>query len=241
MSLDESRVDIRQEKALEMLQSLENNSVDLVLTDPPYNVDLDYDQYEDDMEEAEYWEWLEDILEECYRVIKEDGAVCIVTPIKQQRKWLNFIHDKLSLQHLDTHIWCRSNLLGFKARGYNYATYPVYILEKDRHEVRNPDYNSFNSMNYMEVPSPQTNFSQGRTHPAQQPLELYEKFVVKSSPENGLVVDPFLGSGTAAAAAKKYGRDFIGCDISEKYVEDAKDRVSNTSRKTLFTQEVLAE
>lgn len=234
-------IDIRRQKASKMLQSLESNSVDLVLTDPPYNVNLDYDEYEDNLEEEEYWEWLKQVLEECYRVIKEDGAVCIVTPITQQRKWLNFIHEELSLDYLDTHIWCRSNLLGFKARGFNHATYPVYILEKEKHEIRNPDYNDFNSMNYMEVPSPQTNFSQGRVHPAQQPVKLYDKFVVKSSPENGLVVDPFLGSGTAAVAAKKWSREFIGCDISEEYVEKAKKRVAETSQQLRYKQEVLAE
>jgi len=207
-------------------------------------VDLDYDEYDDNKEEDEYWQWMKDWLEESYRVLEDGGAVAIVTPVTQQKKWLN-LFDKIQLEHFDTVMWCRSNLLGFKASGYNHAVYPIYILAKGDHQVQSgddvPRCAGVNSMNYIEEPAPQSNFSQGRVHPAQQPVKVYEKIILKDSPRDGIVVDPFMGSGTAGVAAKKCDRKFVGCDISEDYVNDAMERIESTTVKTRYNQQNLQQ
>jgi len=78
-------------------------------------------------------------------------------------------------------------------------------------------------------------------HPAQQPVKLYEKFVLKCCRRGDLVVDPFIGSGSTAVAAKKWGREFLGCDVSKEYVETAKDRVASQTTKLQYRQRNLTE
>ena len=63
-------------------------------------------------------------------------------------------------------------------------------------------------------------------HPTQKPLEIIERMVLASCPSDGLVLDPFMGTGTAAVAALKHGRRFIGFEINPDYCALAKRRVA---------------
>lgn len=220
--------------------------MDLVLTDPPYNVGLDYDEYEDSMDEQDYWNWMAELLEASYRVLKDDGAMAVVTPMTQLRDWTQTIDESQFVEvNGSPVIWYRPNLVGFQARGFNHSTYPIWVLEKEdgAHEMQSggeiPRCAQVNTMNFVEAVSPQSNFAGGRQHPAQQPVKVYEKFVLKCSPVGGIVVDPFVGSGTAGVAAKKWRREFIGCDVSEQYVATARQRIEETVPETWSKQETL--
>lgn len=223
-----SSISIRQQKALELLQELDADSVDLVLTDPPYNVDLDYDEYEDDLSYDDYWNWMQEIFSEAERVLKDSGALAIVTPHNQLRDWFA-LFDELNLEEVPGSpiIWYRPNHVGYKNRGYSHSVYPIHVLEAEEHEMLNPPKQAdVTSFNHVEAVGPQSGFSglQKKVHPAQQPVKAYEKFVLKHCPEDGVVVDPFLGSGTSAVVCKKWGRNFIGSEISEEYIEKARER-----------------
>lgn len=232
-------ITIKNCEAKELLNQLETASVDLILTDPPYNVEKDYDNYEDNLTEEDYWNWMLELMEEYKRVLKDSGAVAIVTPLNQQRKWYSLI-DESPFEEITGSpvLWCHPNHSGFRAsRGWNFCVYPIYTLQKEggdfqiRYGDKMPKNCGINTMNYIEAVSPQKKESMGN-HPAEQPESVYEKIMVRMSPENGKIVDPFLGTGTTAAVAKKWGRRFAGCDISEKYCEIARKRVKNTSKKT---------
>lgn len=234
-----SDIEILNCEALELLEQVESQTVDLVLTDPPYNVDKDYDIYEDDREKVEYWEWMEELMSQYHRVLKDSGALAIVTPLNQQREWYDLI-DQSGFQEITGSpvIWCHPNHVGFNAaRGWNFCVYPIYTLEKEggsfqiRYGDQMPENCGINTMNYIEKVSPHKKPEMGN-HPAQQPVPVYEKIMVRMSPENGEIVDPFLGTGTTAVVAKKWSRHFTGCDISEKYCEIARRRVENTSRRS---------
>ena len=64
-----------------------------------------------------------------------------------------------------------------------------------------------------------------KLHPSQKPIELFEKIIINSSKENDTVLDPFMGSGTTAIACLRLNRQFIGCELNEKYYDIAKDRI----------------
>jgi site-specific DNA-methyltransferase (adenine-specific) len=64
-------------------------------------------------------------------------------------------------------------------------------------------------------------------HPTQKPIQLIERMVLASSPENGIVLDPFMGSGTTALASLKHNRKYIGIDLNQKYVDIALKRLEN--------------
>jgi site-specific DNA-methyltransferase (adenine-specific) len=68
-------------------------------------------------------------------------------------------------------------------------------------------------------------------HPTQKPLEIIERMVLASSPPEGRVLDPFMGSGTTAVAAMKHGRDFTGFEINPEYFATAKQRVKNLNEE----------
>lgn len=70
-------------------------------------------------------------------------------------------------------------------------------------------------------------------HPTEKPLEIIEKLILTASNEGDLIFDPFMGSGTTAAACKEINRNFIGCEIESKYCEIAKKRVRKTIRGLL--------
>lgn len=230
-------IKIKKKKALELLNEQKDKSVNLVLTDPPYNVDLDYDEYQDNLEKEEYWNWIKTIIEEIQRVLTEEGAAIFITPANQMKDWLEIIEES-SLEIFGKHFWMRSNMVGGNNTEtiYDSATYPMYVLHKGGHELRNPAGNEFTSRNYLETAIPQSNFSEERFHPAQQPVELYEKMVYKHTDRGDLVVDPFLGSGTTAVASKRKGRDFIGCEISEEYVSKARERLRSVNSEKVFRQ-----
>ena len=71
-----------------------------------------------------------------------------------------------------------------------------------------------------------------RYHPTQKPIKLFAELIRKHSNEGDLIVDPFLGSGTTAIAALQEGRRFAGCDIDSTYIQIAKERINNGSRRT---------
>ncbi len=66
-------------------------------------------------------------------------------------------------------------------------------------------------------------------HPAEKPVELLERFVRVSCPENGVILDPFMGSGSTGVAAVKNHRDFIGIELDQKYFEIAKQRINEAA------------
>jgi len=238
--------ELRNCKALELLQDLETDSVDLVLTDPPYNVNLDYDEYDDDMDDDNYWEWIRQVIKESLRVVKDSGAVCFVTPSNQRREWTEAIDD-VGVDEIKGSpvVWCRSNIVGGVpfGNGFDFNTYFIYVLDSGDFQVqtdlpRDADVTSFN---YIEEPVPQSNFEGGRVHPAQQPVRVYEKMVLKCSPEEGKVVDPFVSSGSSGVACVRWGRDFVGCDIDEEYLEHAFDRLDSAVEQGRSKQSKLEE
>lgn len=67
-------------------------------------------------------------------------------------------------------------------------------------------------------------------HPTQKPEEMLKRIILASSNKNDIVLDPFMGSGTTAVVAKKYGRNFIGIERNKKYVQAARDRITNLQK-----------
>jgi len=70
------------------------------------------------------------------------------------------------------------------------------------------------------------------THPCQLPIHLLERLILMTTDEDDIVLDPFMGTGTTAVAAKRLGRKYIGIDIDEKYVNITKDKLSNESSRS---------
>ena len=234
-------IDIRNIDCLEGLKSIESDSVDCVVTSPPYNkgtqnqktgnqiwkgFKIEYDGYHDDMPDEEYSAWMLKVLNELHRIIKPDGSVffnhkVVLKDCKGKfPKWV--LESNLDLYQMI--IWnrmCSSNI----RLETLYPTYElIFWLVKGKPKVFKNQAQYQNDI-WNILPD------RGNAHPAPFPISLAENCVRRGCEKGtkALVVDPFTGSGTSAVAAKANGHDFIGFEISPEYVRMANDRVAGVT------------
>ncbi|MBR7087391.1 MAG: site-specific DNA-methyltransferase [Prevotella sp.] len=222
---------------MEVLRKFPSNSIDIVVTSPPYNLKnstgngmkdgrggkwanaalIDgYENYDDCMPNEEYAKWQHDVLLELVRVIKDDGAIFynhkwrVQAGLIQDRR--DIVYDVPLRQII---IWKRKGGINFNA-GYFLPTYEViYLIAKKDFKLR-PQANSYGDV--WEIMQEQRN-----DHPAPFPVELIDRII--SSTTGQIILDPFMGSGTTAVVAAGLGRDFIGIEKSAKYCESALERL----------------
>lgn len=243
---------------LKVLQSWPDRSVDLVVTSPPYNIrnstgngmkysvphnsmwipelSKGYDGYDDNMPHDEYAKWQHNVLLECMRILKDDGAIFYNHKWRVQNGLLqdrsDIVYD-LPLRQII--IWERCGGLNFQA-SYFLPTYEVIymICKKDFKLV--PKANSLGDV--WKIKQDLNN-----PHPAPFPIELPYRII--SSTNAKIILDPFLGSGTTAIAAKQLGRHYIGIELSEKYCKMAEERILKEddfkTQKDLFSWKDSAE
>ena len=216
---------------------LPDNSVDLIITDPPYNVSksksfknsdgsLGFKGWKpikenwDSMPEPDYKKWIFKILKECKRVLKKEGSIYINMGMEQLHN-IGLCLEKLEFKILNIIAWYQPNKFpqNYGKTRYNPATEMIYFARKGKSHYFN--YQGFMRDNW------EFNTVQGdkRKHPAQKPVKLYGRCVKHSCPDNGIVLDPFMGSGTTAVACLKNNREFIGFEKEEKYYNIALKRI----------------
>lgn len=222
---------------LEIMRNLPDNSVDLVVTSPPYNLKNStgngmkdgrggkwknaalvkgYSHHDDNMPHEEYVAWQRACLTEMMRAIKDTGAIFY------NHKWR--VQDGLLQDRQDIIggfpvrqiiIWRRKGGINFNP-GYFLPTYEViYLIAKPKFKLA-PKANAYGDV--WEFAQEMNN-----AHPAPFPLSLVNRCI--ESTDAQLILDPFMGSGTTALAAKRLGRDYIGIEISPEYCVKARERL----------------
>lgn len=224
---------------IEVLRKMPDESVDLVVTSPPYNLKNStgngmkdgrggkwskaalmngYEDHGDNMPHDEYAAWQRECLREMLRVTKEDGAVFYNHKWRVQAGLLQDRQDIVSeFPVRQIIIWRRKGGINFNA-GYFLPTYEViYLLAKPKFKLA-PKANAYGDV---------WEFGQEfkNPHPAPFPVELIERIIGSTNAQ--IVLDPFMGSGTTAIAAMNLGRDWIGIELSKKYCDMADERVKN--------------
>jgi site-specific DNA-methyltransferase (adenine-specific) len=241
-------IDLRLGDCLEIMKDMPDKSVDLVLTDPPYNISklndnrdrsklnspimrrespLKYDFGDwDNMGRVEFLEFTGKWLKECCRVLK-DGGTIISFFNKEDISLLGWEGKKDGIRTRTIFTWCKTNPVpSFRKVNYLSATEFVWIGSKgEKSWVCN--FKMQKEMKNYFVTSNKSAY--GKTsHPTEKPESLMRHFIEIHSSDNDTVLDCFMGSGTTAIACKELGRNFIGIEIDEKYFEIAKKRISNT-------------
>lgn len=230
---------------LTVLKTFPDKSVDLVVTSPPYNLKNStgngmkcpnhgkwqnaalvhgYANYDDNMPHEEYAKWQHSVLEECMRVLKDDGAIFYNHKWRVQGGLLqdraDIVYDLPVRQII---IWRRKGGINFNA-GYFLPTYEViYLIAKKNFKLA-PKANSYGDI--WEFTQEMKN-----DHPAPFPVALIDRII--SSTNAQIVLDPFMGSGTTAVAAKQLDRHYVGIDICPEYCEMAKKRIAETNTSLL--------
>lgn len=216
---------------LEVLKALPDNSVDLVVTDPPYEIGTTGGGF---VGKKKYFEELESIkdgfdsviLDELCRVMKKINCYFFCSQ-KQIIPLLDyFVKDKK----------CNWNLLTYHktnpppACGNKYLTDTEFVLFFREKGVKIGGKYETKKTYYVEPLNKKE--KDLYNHPTVKPLHIVENFIINSSEEGDIVIDPFMGSGTTGVAAKNLGRKFIGCELVEEYFNTAKDRIDNITIET---------
>lgn len=238
---------------LKGLEYINKNSIDLVVTSPPYNIDLGnnkynknpYDLYNDNKKHENYIQWLFEIFTKIYEILKEGGRVCInigdgkngaiptSSDIIQIMKSINYI----PYTHI---IWDKSQVGSRTAWGSfkspSSPSFPtpfehILIFAKGSKKLQIKGETDLTKDEFIEWSLalwrfPPENKQKKIGHPAMFPEELPKRCIKMLSWIGATVLDPFAGSGTTLKVAKSLQRDFIGFEISHKYYEIACKRIN---------------
>lgn len=227
---------------IEIMKKIPSNSIDLIVTSPPYNLKNStgngmkdgrggkwanaalvngYSNYSDDLPYEKYISWQKECLKEMYRLLKEDGAIFynhkwrVQGGVLQDRR--EIVSDFPIRQII---IWKRKGGINFNP-GYFLPTYEViYLIPKKKFKLKSKA-NAFGDVWEFKQ---ETN----NKHPAPFPVALIERII--SSTNAKCVLDPFVGSGTTAVVAKALGRQYIGIDIAPDYCKMAEERIINNEK-----------
>ena len=205
---------IYQGDCLEIMPLLKSQSIDLVLTDPPYNAtDIGpkkriYNNLKDKMRmpDLEYQsfcnDWFTDAMVLSRKLVFTPGIAN--THNYPQPFWQI--------------CWHKPAAVSFNRMGGFNAWEPIFCYGEVTKAKIGQDYIKVNTLNLKKGPESE--------HPCPKPLDLWKWLILHYSEPNSIVLDPFLGSGTTAVACKELGRRFIGIEISEAYCKIAKKRLS---------------
>jgi len=230
-------------------EAVEPNSIDLIVTSPPYNVDIDYEGYKDNIPYDKYLEFSEKWLRKCYELVKDDGRLCLNIPLDKSkgRDEQGFqsvyadivaIAKKVGWKYQSTIIWNEQNISRRTAWGSwlsasaPYVIAPVeviVVMYKKRWGKMRKGKSDITRDEFIEWTNGVWNF-QGENrskvgHPAPFPVELPKRCIKLFSFVGDTVLDPFLGSGTTLIACLKLNRKGIGVEINPKYCELAVKRL----------------
>ena len=216
----------------DFLRSLDRNSVDLVLTDPPYAVSrrTGFSSVKNGVQRfavsMDFGEWdhqqidLAAFADETYRVMRRGGTVIVWYDLWK----ISHVYDALAnagFKMLRLIVWNKTNPVPLNSKC-------IYLSNSREMAVvgvkgGSPTFNSAYDSGDYSYPIPRHGGK--RIHPTQKPLDLFRELVRKHSSPGDLVIDPFLGSGTTAVAAIQEDRQFAGCDIDKSYTQAAKIRL----------------
>lgn len=223
--------------SIEIMKKLPDKSIDLIVTSPPYNLRNSsgngmrymnsgkwknpmlangYTNHTDDIPHEEYVRWQRECLTEMMRLLKSGGAIFYNHKWRVQKGLIQDRNDIVNgFPVRQIIIWRRKGGLNFNVRFFLPTYEVIYLIATPQFKLT-PKSNAHGDV---------WEFKQelNNPHPAPFPVDLIKRII--SSTYSSIVLDPFMGSGTTAVAARECGIDFIGIDNSEEYCEMAKKRV----------------
>jgi adenine-specific DNA-methyltransferase len=249
---------------LEFLRRCPDESVQLIVTSPPYNIGK---EYENRLELDVYLEQQAEIIKECYRLLSPRGSICwqvgnyvekgAIIPLDTV---LYPIFTGLGLKMRNRIIWhfehglhCNKRFSGryetiiwfTKTDDYIFNLDPVRVPQKypGKKHFKGPNAGEYscnplgkNPGDLWIIPNVKSNHVEKTEHPCQFPVELIERLVLAMTNPDDWVLDPFLGTGTSIIAAIRHGRKGAGAEVVAKYIELARERIQQEINGTLRTR-----
>jgi len=230
---------------IEVLAKVRKPFADLIFADPPFNIGYKYDKYNDKQKREKYVAWTKDWIRACKKVLKPTGSFYIAIGDEYAAN-VRIIADGLGLIMRNWIIWHYTFGQQMKKKFARSHTHIFYFVNDEKNftfndcAVRVPSdrqliysdkrANPAGKMPddvWTEYPRVCGTFKErAGWHPCQMPENLLKRIIAVSSNPRDRVLDPFSGSGTTLAAAYQLGREYVGIEISQKYVKNARKRLA---------------
>ena len=238
---------------IEEMGKLPEKSVDLIFADPPYNLQLKQelkrpnlttvDAVDDDWDKFEgfsdYQKFTHLWLSECRRILKDTGTIWVIGSYHNIFQVGKIMHD-LGYWTLNDVHWYKTNPMpNFRGTRYQNATETMIWAKKSEKQKKYTfNYQTMKTINddkqmknVWEIPlcrgEERIMIDGKKAHSTQKPEQLLFRVIISSSNKGDLVFDPFMGSGTTAAAAKKLGRNYLGIEQEKKYIDIINKRLNS--------------
>ena len=235
------------------MKALPNDSIDLIVADPPYNLNKDFGEWKESAKKHEWLDWSKRWLNECNRVLRPGGSI-FVYGIHHHICWIQCHLYELGLQYRRQIIWYYENgfagytkslaahyepLLWF-SKGKDYTYHPIRepykSTERLKHKITkngkvwepHPDGRLAGDVWRFPVLAGRRFRDEKVDHPTQKPLSISGRIVQHFSNPGDLILVPFGGSGSECVAAKAAGRHFIGFELNPEYIAIAESRLAST-------------
>lgn len=241
--------------SLSVLKKLPDNCVDIIVTSPPYNFGLSYDEHDDTSFWNDYYKMLYAIFDECVRVLKYGGRIIVnVQPlysdyIPTHHIISNYFLQKKLIWKAEI-IWEKNNYNckycswgSWKSPASPYMKYTWEFLEvfckgdlkkngdKTKIDINDEEFKSWVVAKWSIAPERKM---KEYGHPAMFPEALVERVLKLFSYEDDIVLDPFNGAGTTTAVAYKFNRHYLGIDISDAYCKTAEERIQRSVKNNVL-------
>lgn len=233
----------------DIIKRIPDNSIDFILTDPPYNLGqhstgniplpgrtaMNNDVAEWDMIDFNPEEWADEFI----RILKPTGNLFIFTSYNQLGRWYNSLDHKFDTSNFM--IWHKTNPAPkiFKA-GFLNSCEMIFTCWNKKHTwnfISQAEMHNFIESSICMKPERLSN----PKHPAQKPVAILKKMIEIASNENDIVFDPFMGVGSTGVAALDLNRRFIGVELDDSYFDAAKKRINNAlAQGDLFAQPITS-
>lgn len=226
---------IIQGDCVEVLKGIPDDSVDLIFADPPYNLQLQRELYRPNQTKVdavndkwdqfssfeEYDRFTHDWLKGCRKVLKKDGAIWVIGSYHNIFRVGKIMQD-LGFWILNNVVWIKTNPMpNFRGTRFTNAQETLIWASKDKKSKSTFHYKSMKAFNddkqmrsdwYIPIcnSGERIKVNGEKAHSTQKPEELLYRVILSASNVGDIVLDPFMGSGTTGAVAKKLGRNFVG-------------------------------
>ena len=217
-------VKLYNDDCLNVLKDIGDDSIDLVVTDPPYEVITggrnggvkgkpsgiltENKQLMKSIPKADLW------LSECFRVMKDGTHIYIMTNTLNLTSYLNIVNTVGFKLH-NLLVWNKNNTTPNRWYMKN-CEYVIFARKGFAKSINNPSSQTVHSFD---------NIIGNKQHPTEKPVELMKLYVENSSQVGDTVLDPFMGSGSTGVACKELGRNFIGIELDKQYFDIAESRI----------------
>ena len=208
---------------LELMKQIEDESIDMILTDPPYGIDLKPQRASSNWKNTKVinddnLDWLPCFVKESYRILRKDSVAFFFASWQTIDKVKSKIENYFEVKNVI--VWDKD----WFGLGNNFRPNYELIILATKGKYKTKSNNLSNILKFRRVAPSKL------LHSCEKPVALLELLIEESVEEKSIVIDPFMGSGSTGVACVNTNRNFIGMELDEEYFKIAKERIEKADR-----------